>query len=135
MTHGKTDPVHAGAYCQQQQQMGCKCITVCLPCRVIWAAIFDGHAGKQVAALASKHLHENTVLSGFLDALNFLVSYCTICSLCLFEYSCSDLCFVLQLLALKTFSASCRLKDCPPASTDSPWTSRQCVKPLQQALP
>ncbi|KAL3155603.1 hypothetical protein ABBQ38_010858 [Trebouxia sp. C0009 RCD-2024] len=41
-------------------------------CRVIWAAIFDGHAGKQVAALASKHLHENTVLSGFLDALNFL---------------------------------------------------------------
>lgn len=40
--------------------------------RFIWAAIFDGHAGKQVATLASERLHENTVSSGFLDAPNVL---------------------------------------------------------------
>lgn len=48
---------------------------VLLPCRVIWAAVFDGHAGKQVAALASKQLHDNVVSSNFLDASNFLVSH------------------------------------------------------------
>lgn len=96
-----------------------------LPCRFIWAAIFDGHAGKQVATLASERLHENTVSSGFLDAPNVLVSYCTIRSSFLLEYSYSDHCFVipqcfLQLLALETFTASCRLEGRPPASTHSP---------------
>lgn len=46
----------------------------------MWAAVFDGHAGKQVAALASQHLHENTVSSGFLGAPNFLVSHLITCS-------------------------------------------------------
>lgn len=46
----------------------------------VWAAVFDGHAGMQVAALASKQLHDNVVSSGFLDASNFPVSYCCLCA-------------------------------------------------------
>lgn len=57
--------------------MGLSSKPVCLQCRVIWTAVFDGHAGKQVAALASNQLHDNVASSGFLDASNIMVSHCT----------------------------------------------------------
>ena len=43
------------------------------PYRVTWSAVFDGHAGKQVARLASSCLHTNAVASGLLDAEHFQV--------------------------------------------------------------
>ena len=76
--HGGIQTVHAGAHvCCPSEYSDCKniCVMVLLPCRVIWAAVFDGHAGKQVAALASKQLHDNVVSSGFVDASNFPVSH------------------------------------------------------------
>lgn len=57
--------------------MGLNSKSLWLPCRVIWAAVFDGHAGKQVAALASNQLHDNVASSGFLDASNIQVGRCT----------------------------------------------------------
>ena len=75
-THSRTKTGHTGAHvcCASEHR---KCETTyehgAAPCRVIWAAVFDGHAGKQVAALASKQLYDNVVSSGFLDAP---VSYC-----------------------------------------------------------
>lgn len=46
-----------------------------MSCRVMWAAVFDGHAGKQAAHLASQQLHYHTLASGLLDTAKLQVRF------------------------------------------------------------